>query len=305
MNQPYVRRGTRVDVQPPPWESEGGSGYMFSVDGHEARLQALCDRVINEPSGGKLAYRPASTSILLSVQRIQGFHSIAVAADEAIRYTYLEAAFWVRVKDATGEPAYLLPYVFHDGDVPTAVGRELYGFAKESAAVSMAPDGAKFTVNALVWSGPGATASRQDVLIIERTSLAHATQQELAPQNLFVAANHRVLLESTSAAIETYKGIISMDYRLVFLRQFGAPQGDGCDVRQIVHAPIRLRAGATPPELLVDSNGYRLTLPPVASHPIADDLGVLLDPQDHGIGLQLVTRSNFSFTLGAATSVSA
>jgi len=292
MSFPFIRRGGYVDVQQPPWECDSAWGLKAGLPADPLVLQALCDRVLNS-SGGKLHYRPAGPGVLLSLQRIEGFHSTAAPAAECIRYTYGEAAFWVPVVDDEGKLAMLLPYVFHDATVPAAIGRELYGFSKETANIEIAGD--RFSVQVLASPLGGGLAAWSELLRLEPTPTP-TKQPDLVGKNLFTADDRNKALEALVDAKAAYAMLLSQQFDFIFLRQFVAPEGQGCDVRHLLTVPLTVRV-ASVPSLTAHANSYRLTLSRLASHPVAQDLGLLLDGQN-GADLGIVMPTEFSFTLG-------
>lgn len=306
MTKNYVRRGSLLDVQPAPWRSEAGEGFVFGIGARQDSLQALCDRVLNAPLGlppQQPRYRAASDGVLLTVQRFQGVHSIGVPASEAIRYDYCEAAFWVALDyDGETQDAFFLPYVFLDAALPAAVGRELYGFAKEVAKVSMADDGSRFEVEALVWDGAGTPAVQRPLLTIERASpVAVAAAPMVASANAFLPENRHLLQRAGNPAALASTRFAGLLQEFVFLRQFASPQQAGADLQQVVHAPFTLEPQTLDPV----GEDYRLTLHPALSHPMASDLGITLDARN-GLDVPAVGiwKSRFNFELGAATAVS-
>lgn len=301
MNKPYIRRSSLIDVQAPPWRSDGGEGYSFSIPADLTALQQLCDRLLNHALPAGLRYRPAGDTLLLTVQRIERFHSIGVPVSEQVRYTYNEASIWVSLEREDGTDAFLLPYVFHDSNVPTAIGRELYGFAKELANVSMPVDASAFKVEALCCVQPGAVAQLGEVMSLTRltqeiSTLAFSAQEFVGLDLLNPADQSRVLSRLGPAALP-YSRLTPLNFDTVFLRQFGSPTGQGCDVQDVVHTRIEIAQGASMPTA---AGKYRLTLPPLHSHPIAQDLGIALDAQ-HSTVIDLNFKSAFSFTLHAAS----
>lgn len=266
MNVPTIRRGA-PEVAPPPWSCDKASMLMVVFDADIDSLRELCKRVVNDPLQGRASFQPVDPSIWLTVQRIEGFSSSA--AGGGVRYDYGEATFWVLVEDvASGDPHFLAPYVMHESSVPTAIGREMFGFAKELCVLRSAPDGAWHEIDVLAHAGTGSTARWSTALRLERTGTAVAA---LTGVNLMEVKNRQRGLEHFSSARRGFLALTSLQMPFLFLRQFAAPDGNGCDVQQVVRVPMAVDGSL--PELSADT-GWQLTLHPLVSHPIAADLGL-------------------------------
>ena len=60
----YVDRGGRQVLRPPiACKNVGVHGFMFEAD--LAALQRLCDRYLNQPSGGRLKYVPLVPRVII------------------------------------------------------------------------------------------------------------------------------------------------------------------------------------------------------------------------------------------------
>jgi Acetoacetate decarboxylase (ADC) len=296
----HVRRGG-LDVSPPPWQCDDLEGTVFLVEGNRAALQAVCDRTLNAPSGGRLDYRPVVSWVALTFQAFRGMRSISPASPLGESHTYKEAAFWIIVKDSRGphdRAELMIPYMFIDDWVALAAGREIYGYPKEHASLTIPPIASpplRFAVEALAVPTRGAAASPAMIV-------------ECVARNPLLAAEW-ALLENVWPQIEVLAGIggalermwdlikmlIAQRLDFVFLRQLRAlGGGPGTDLQQVTAAsanPFITRDM----RILAD---YELHLPPFASHPIAADLG--LSPGgivDAPLGFQC--RAHFTLQPGA------
>lgn len=301
MSPGFVRRGTKLDLEEAPWASGDSSGVLFMLEGALPELKLLCDRLLNGP--GKLDYRPSDAWVLLTVQTITGFAPKAGAP----AYTYNEAALWVAVENSAGEAGFVLPYVFHERTVPTAVGRELWGFAKESADVTWSADlvnGFRSAVQALTWRGGVTTPTFGPLMAVAPTATwAAPFQQQL---KLALDANGQKSLDLFEAVqlgiIEGLLGIRSKGLRMLMSQRFDflhlkqslAAAGHGCDLQQVVRMPATMRRrGPAIPTLW----SHELRLEDVVSHPITGDLGF----PGLVVGSPLAFNAPFTFTLEAAS----
>ena len=266
MNFPTVRRG-QPEVCEPPWSCEAASMLMVVFDADQAHLQRMVDRVINGPLG-RHRFTVAEASFWFSVQRITGFCSTAAVSD-GVRYDYGEVTFWVLVLDESGEQHFVAPYVIHEPTVPTAIGRELFGFSKEIGFLDTSPDGSRHEVQVLGHMGAGTTATLQTVAVLKRTG--DSPVAELAGLDLLDKANFKRGQDYFKSAPLGFAKLTTMNFPFLFLRQFAAPAGSGCDVQQVVRVPMVVDPGSSP----MNADGqWQLALATLKSHPIAADLGV-------------------------------
>lgn len=304
MNPPLIRRGTRLEPQPAPWSSTGGKGASFLLRGDKARLQALCQRTL---AGAAWPCEPMDEYVMLTVQRIEGFASThpSVAADERVAYDYHEAAFWVAVRNTqTGEEGFILPYVFHDRTVPTSLGRELWGLAKESADVTFDTVwgglGARGLVDALAIQAAGQRPRLQRV--VELQPALPAFEAGLTPSTIDLAIGEALseLLEKLGVSGAALRLLIKRRFNFLLLRQFPSPDAPGAGLQQVLRLPVELDSSVFSVRPYVVPHRMRLACAP--SHPIAADFGFALDAQDR-MTVSVGVQADFAFTLGAGTPV--
>jgi hypothetical protein len=275
---------------------------MFYVKGDGASLQEICDRTLNKPSGGRLEYKPVVSWVALTFQKFGGMHSTSPASPFQESHTYSEASFWIVVEDARASRGveFLIPYMFIDDWVALAAGREIFGYPKEYATVTIPPIASPpslFVVDALAVPSrkPGAAATNSRIL--QCVARIPDKAVELHPRGDFwpdvtdlIGAGGR--LSSMSVLIQRFLGL-RLD--LVFLRQFRPLAGGaGADLQQVVAAAARPFTVHGLPHILLD---YELRLPPLDSHPIARDLGLAQGGVvDVPLGFQL--RADFTMQPG-------
>src|SRR5688500_11199951 len=106
----YVRRGG-LDISPPPWDCQQVEAAVFYVRADPKRLQAICDRTLNAPSGGRLAYTSHLSWVALTFQKFRNMRSTSGHSWHGESHAYNEAAFWMLVEGGHG-PELLIPYMF-------------------------------------------------------------------------------------------------------------------------------------------------------------------------------------------------
>ena len=313
--QPYVRRGG-LDTQPAPWRCDHAEMHVFYLQADLTALQRLCARTINEPSQGYLNYQPDSNFVIVSFQYLHDLHSTANGVSKHGAHSYGEVSFWVLVSrrdrngKVIGEPSVLTPYIFAEDGTAVATGRELYGYPKEQATISMpreaTPD-AEYRVRALAVPRyvVGARALPETTILrVLRSNdstlagLGHAAQTIGADLLPALVQGH---IDGTSLGL--MKDFLSLLLKrrlgMVFLREFRATAtaagSDGQSVVVSAQDPLELKA------LRLLAGRYALELPALDSHPIAADLG--LQMVDGRVDVAMAVKIDLAFTQGPGRTI--
>lgn len=287
----YVRRGG-LDVSPPPWRCDDIHATIFYVQADSRKLQALCDRTLNQPSGPdpahpeltRLKFKPTVSWVALTFQRFEKMRSTAPLDPGSLvreSHSYGEASFWVMVEDQVGVRL-LIPYMFIDDGICCAAGREIYGFPKEYGSIDIPdagdPQPARFSIKALAVTSGATDAQNQTILECVRRRSGRPSYL-LGPQDPTIVPPDAAITAMTAL----YKLLVSGALDFVFLRQFRAlGGGTGADLQQVTTAqasPFKL----TSIRILLD---YELLLPRLSSHMISADLGFAVAPVAVPFGLQ-------------------
>jgi uncharacterized protein with NAD-binding domain and iron-sulfur cluster len=134
----YVEYGA-LATAPGPLLCEAARLYCFFLNGDRERVQELCDRVLQAPTGGALRYRvPRLAPVILSFGSIGGLRSLEPSHSGRGSAFEPEAAIWIptiaqRLEGAgyvDDHLAVFMPYIWVDDPIAFASGREVYGFAK-------------------------------------------------------------------------------------------------------------------------------------------------------------------------------
>ena len=140
----YVEYGGLTNA-PGPLLCEGTTLYGFWARCDRDRLEQLCRKVFDEPSGGAVRVTPLLDHAVITFGLIEGitpqtppFNELGVVAER-------HAAIWipVRCRGPEGTPAIgvFLPYLWLDDPISVASGREVYGYAKNWGWPRFAGDG--------------------------------------------------------------------------------------------------------------------------------------------------------------------
>lgn len=286
---PYLTRGGEQELVA-PCALDGSQFYVFLLKAQQARLQALMDRLFNQPSGGAVRYEAFWDHVALMFTHVDRLSSADPTQGWA---AYGDIAMWVPVLDhgAGG----LLPvfkmypvYMIVDNGSTMATGREMYGFPKEMGWF-VEPQTPEFL---------GDLAA--DVLGYERTS---TTQQTIRTRLWTIqraaqgTANTTPLSDVASLVDElarAMKGLFSSaEAELVIalnllrdhfaipalgLKQFrDITDPSRAAFQAIVEAPLALKKFRAA-SLLGDR--FSFILNDLATHPVALETGLAIGPQD-------------------------
>jgi len=285
-----------IPGSPTPFIVKGITGYCFVLEGQLTALQDLCDRYLNQPSGGAVEYRPLSQYVLLSFVDVQSLSC------EKPNYRHIgwtpehEVAFWVptaAISRIRGVPVaerlvWFIPYMFVDSPPAIQLGREIHGFPKEYAWIDMpnhTSSPQRFSVDAFAVRqfSPQSRIARLKMLKVEADSPYQPgdrrggtmwTTSEAAVRGIADLLSRRGPLTSHGLRVapSVLAGLLRWEVTMVCLKQTYHPaNGEYADYMAIVEAPGHATAFR---RLTLLPGEHRFCLYPCQSHPIADDLGL-------------------------------
>jgi uncharacterized protein with NAD-binding domain and iron-sulfur cluster len=324
-DHPYVDRwGLNGSFQ--PFSADRVRMYGFIFDADHGALTKLCDRFLNEPSGGAVDYRPLDFFPYVIVT----FTSLGRLTPQQGPYATMgwaretEATFWVPCAAHVGgeldfsddlNPLRLfIPYVFVDHPLAVEQGREIYGFPKELARLEMPAPGPRASLTreqepermtcdvcGVDAFSPNVEWKQRRLLEIhrDRQSWSHVWPQHLLGglrDTMHDIAEHAL---STLGAFASFTSK-NLPHRLalppiakvVLLKQvYGCAQSNVPDYQAIVEAATTVTPGQFHGAGGL-SGDYDMILEPMASHPVARQLG--LRPRQRA---KLGYWVDFAFTL--------
>lgn len=282
----YIEHGG-MTVYPQPVIAPGMEYLGFLLEGDEAMLAALCDRVLNAAlPKSHPPFRPLSRWVLLSVARLPKLTSGIARYSGQVWLREQEVAFWMIVGKSGGQPMWFNPYIFVDHPWALSAGREIFGYAKEYGWIGMPEDlrdAKSLTLDTVAVPSFGSPdpslqeARRRRLLDLERVG-GTFREIERSLETLLLELGRLIegpgLLSSLKLFWEMLREVRDNQVATLFLKQF-RDISDGMDAayQQLVWAPARLDKLHGLGLLGV----YHLTLQPLDSHPIAQDLGLRLD----------------------------
>lgn len=294
---PYLQKDARL------------AAFFFNADGES--LTALCDRTLNVSESFTYKYVPLTSSVMLV------FADMLVSSrDERDQQVGLipetEVSFWVLTvamqKTESGlvphHLAWFLPYLLVDEGNAIATGREVFGFNKLTAQFQK-PDQIQkpgFTADVLGFKQFGAdlVAQRERLLALSASSSADVTKandldsiKNTMSAELF--KNMRSNLEG--GLLEFAARFINDHIPLVFLKQFRDAQNThkAC-YQRLIEAPLKVETFF---EGGIFLNSYTLNIASLASHPLAQNLGLNIGEQKS----TLAAWMKVDFVLGSGIEV--
>lgn len=286
-----------LQVFPPPSLCQDVTQYIFFLKGRQSKLQELCDRFLNEPSGGAVDYRPRLPFVMLTFQHVGRLSSGAEGFKGWGHTSEREATFWIAVSDYKRHGAdelckkveLFVPYIYSDNPWAVAGGREIYGFPKQASTILMPgtlQGAGAFEIRTLAYRhfSPDCQAQVSPVLSLERADGAPFTHGELG------LSLGEELLEKLGVLRDELGQLLDFNFEIgariieflfrpsipmVFLKQFrDVGTATGACYQAIVGAEadeIRLRS------LRLLLRRFRLSVETLASQPLARTLGLELD----------------------------
>jgi hypothetical protein len=286
-----------LQVFPPPSLCKDVTQYIFFLKGRQSKLQALCNKYLNEPSGGAVDYRPRLPFVMLTFQSVGRLSSAAEGFKDWGYTSEREATFWIAVSDykkhgpdeLCKRVELFIPYIYSDNPWAVAGGRELYGFPKQASTVLMpgAGQGAgAFEIHTLAYRtfSPDTQAQVARVLTVEGADgvpLTYGEREASLGEELLgrLGVLRDDLGQLLDFQFDIGAEIIEFLFRptmpMVFLKQFR-------DVGNTTGACYQAIVGAEANEVDLKSirlllRRFRLKVETLASQPLAQELGLELD----------------------------
>lgn len=308
MSRPeYVDYGALM-TPPGPFRSLGTTLYGFVAQADGDRLDALCQKVFTEPSGGEVDVLALGDRVMLTWGDIERVVSETPPYDQRGGVAEPQVAVWipaaiVRRRSRGRRPvaerfAMFVPYLWVDNAMSLATGRELFGYPKSFGAFGLPAPG----VSPRRWSlqayglnyQPGEIASLRPLMeIVEGDALEGDGEdpwheglidlaRDVARRVLDIGDDERVV-GGLELAGDLTADLIGRRFRHVFLKQVRAIEdGDThAPLQQITECfyhVVRMRAR---PRL----REYTLTVHALDSHPVITELG--LQTQSLNLGYEV------------------
>ncbi|HTU92878.1 MAG TPA: acetoacetate decarboxylase family protein [Gemmataceae bacterium] len=302
----YIPRGGE-QVFEPPYIAEGVQFFGFVVTADTAKLQSICDRYLNGPSGTQ-DFAPLVPYVMFVFNKLGKLYAKNPPDFNRGWYSEQEAAVWMPVWDnKRGKALWHHPYMIVDSSYAMAMGREIYGFPKEIGWFEV-PDGPDAPTEMLVKTVVVKTLThdcqaKREILFQAR--LASGGKSSSVPNfeelrdltDLLKAASDRLRFRDRISD-KDLSTLWTVPIPMVFLKQF----------RDAVHPKYACfqKVQETTPEMTrllslprIYLNRYEIVFADWASHPVRADLGL----PDGAIPVDLAFWTQFDFEIGVCQEI--
>ncbi|MDX1994042.1 MAG: hypothetical protein SF029_16775 [bacterium] len=280
---------------------------MFVVKGDHARLQALCDRYLNNLPGTQYRFAPLGSHLLLTFSGLKAIATTPPYDEYGWCREHGEVTFWmptIQYKRELGvwvpqRFAFFIPYIFLDNTVPLTVGRDSYGMPKQFGwidwpTVHDAPQHYTLDAYALKTYSQETEVKRERVLsVIGPDQQTRADEVWTNPRQGFGAVKAIALPEAApqmSNLPAKFFSDLHFNVPIVCFKQFrDSENGNNACYQAIVDLRSEVRVESFRGGLL--HGDYTLSVETLQSHPIVNDLGLNVGK------VPLALWLNFSMTM--------
>jgi hypothetical protein len=286
----FIERGGEL-VARQPFLQENTHLRCFILEAKREKLQAVCDQVFNELTGGEVMFRPFANNILLTFAKIEQIYSLYGKDAERGGMPEIDVAIWMPLlsqresarSEREGELhlSWYNPYIFVDNPFAMATGREVYGFPKTIAQFQIPGQRSStdpYWVKTQAMERFQADSLSQPMRVIEviRTRHVQHPARTLAPLRSLLSTltgeNEKFSTRFSLGWQNLRKIIKTREIQTVFLRQLRDIQNPArAAYQEIIEAPFKVarlhRGGGL-------DGVFEVRFPPNASYPIAEELGL-------------------------------
>lgn len=304
----YVEFGG-LAVAPGPLQCDDTTLYVFGLQADHAKMDALCQRVFNTPTGGAVDYRPLGDQVIVTfgvvgaiTPTLEPWHSMGSVREPQV-------GFWIPVARVEHDGDKLVGQDFGmfcaammlDNPISLLSGREDYGYPKTMGWSEMPPadSDAPFTLDVFGMNfGSGEAPERRRLMELAPAG-PELSEAELAIGDIRAVGQwiKDVLFDQPQVdlglhfAYEFGKALHDSTVNQVFLKQIRATEdGRRADIQQVVVAPA-VTKNIKVTQLRHD---YDCVIQHLDSHPLQDELGIV--PQQR---VTLALRMHFDFLIQA------
>jgi hypothetical protein len=304
----YVEFGG-LGSAPGPLQCDDTTLYVFSLKADHAKLDALCQKAFNTPTGGEVDYRPLGDNVIVTfgvvgsiVPGYEPWHSMGTVREPQV-------GFWIPVARVKHDGDKVVAQDFGmfcaammlDNPISLLSGREDYGYPKTMGWSTMpdsaTEDTAPFTLDVFGMDfSPDQHPERRRLM--DLTPIGdELSEVELALGDILTVGEwlKDMLFDKPQVdvglhfAVEFGRALKEHKVNQVFLKQIRAT-GDGrrADIQQVVVAPA-ITKNIKISQLVHD---YDLEIQHLDSHPLHDELGIVPEQK-----ITLALRMHFDFLI--------
>ncbi|WCB96374.1 hypothetical protein DSM104299_05133 [Baekduia alba] len=306
----YVEFGG-LGSAPGPLQCDDTTLYVFGLKADHAKLDALCQKAFNTPTGGAVDYRPLGDTVIVTFGVVgairpeyEPWHSMGTVREPQV-------GFWIPVARVKHDGDKLVAQDFGmfcaammlDNPISLLSGREDYGYPKTMGWSTMPDDAtqdtAPFTLDVFGMDFGGDEHPERRRLMDLTPVGDELSEVELALGDILTVGEwiKDMLFDRPGVdlglhfAIEFGKALKDHKVNQVFLKQIRATaDGRRADIQQVVVAPA-ITKNIKVSQLVHD---YDLTIQHLDSHPLHDELGIVAQQR-----VTLALRMRFDFLIDA------
>jgi hypothetical protein len=305
---PYVEFGG-LGSAPGPLQCDDTTLYVFGLQADHAKLDALCQRVFNTPTGGAVDYRPLGDQVLVTFGVVGAIRPVLEPWHSMGAVREPQVGFWIPVARVKHDGDKLVGQDFGmfcaammlDNPISLLSGREDYGYPKTMGWSEMPPadSTAPFTLDVFGMNfGSGEAPERRRLMELAPVG-AELSEAELAIGDIHEVGQwiKDVLFDQPQVdlglhfAYEFGKALHASTVNQVFLKQIRATaDGRRADIQQVVVAPA-VTKNIKVTQLRHD---YDCVIQHLDSHPLGEELGIVAEQR-----VTLALRMHFDFLIQA------
>ncbi|HLL52880.1 MAG TPA: NAD(P)-binding protein, partial [Myxococcaceae bacterium] len=268
----YIQRDGELSL-PGPYMHEKSTLYSFFMKANPRALEKLCNEQLNH-AGSTRTYKPLGGLVLLNCARLG--HSYSGSDTHSPKATMREEEIAIVVpvvserhdtQKRKRELCFFTPYLFVDNIAAAVVGREVYGFPKQHAQVTVPVEGseARFRATGFAVDAQGVAKDRPllDIRRTDGTLLEHPVGNASSWDTVGRAFNAIRGLVRASEVKPAFDALPSGRATMVFLKQFrSARHYDRACYQAVVETPmffeyLREGSGVLPGRFEVTIDEYR------------------------------------------------
>jgi uncharacterized protein with NAD-binding domain and iron-sulfur cluster len=294
----YIDHGLGLPVTRGPYLLKDAKMTTLFLKADYQQLEAVCNKYINDPLGNApIQYRPLLPYVILAYTDL----TIRSLDEEARKVGWLpeiELSFWILTVALKRDGdlwlpdhlAWYQPYLFVDDADAIATGREVYGFRKVIGQFQPVTDfqSPEFMVETLAFKTFSPETEGKMQWLLKVTRQAEPAQGEPVQWDSGSAAHQAILrllagnetghveVDWLEEAINLFEHFIEPEVPIVLLKQFrDATNPWKACYQAIIETPAKLNAfykGG-----LLQAGKYLVSLNDLASHPLAQELGLQME----------------------------
>ena len=265
----YVNYGAMVNTNV-PYLCQGTKMFGFLVEADRDKIEALCKKVLTDPSQGTLEYVPLSHFVVLAYADVASVSSIDPPLNHVGSVNEKQVAIWILTAEVKRELgvlvaqrlAWFVPYIIVDNPASLTGGREVYGYPKSFGWFDLTGEKNLQELKVDIFGGDfGEDKQAGRHRLLEITAVDPAAEPEVKNEWAGMSDAHdeikallwdlkdgEIVIPGFHLLEDLWEDVTKEEINQVFLKQFrSATQGAGADFQNIneVRSHVTKFAGAS------------------------------------------------------------